>query len=426
MNLEEPRRSFLQPGGMKAISNSYRWRLVGILWIAGFLNYADRQAIFSVFPLLETRFHLNLGELGLIGSAFAWVYGAFAPVAGHVVDRVRRKTAIIGGLQCWSWICAATSLAGGLWSLVLLRAAMGLSESFYFPASLSMMSDYHGRGARSRALSLHQTSVYAGTIAGGFFAGWIADRLNWRWPFVFFGGAGILFSFWLIAVLIEPQRGASDSGVEQTIAPQPVRFTEFPAFAVKTPSVWLLMAAFVCANFVAVVLLVWMPTYLYRTFHMNLAMSGLTATVFAQTGSVAGTALGGWMADRLTRIRRDGRILIQIAGVVFGAPFVYLSYTIHSIGIVFAILAAWGFFKGLYDANLFASLFDVVPFTARGAAAGWMNTVGWIGGGLAPLVVGLTASSLGLGTAMSLVSVVYLVAATCLYFAASRLSKHEF
>ena len=98
------------------------------LWVVGFLNYADRQAIFSVFPLLQSRLHLNLAELGLLGSSFAWAYGLAAPFAGYAVDRMRRKTAIIGGLEFWSWICAATALTSRLWSLAVLRCVMGLGR----------------------------------------------------------------------------------------------------------------------------------------------------------------------------------------------------------------------------------------------------------------------------------------------------------
>ena len=87
---------------------NYKWLVVGMLWLISFFNYADRQAIFSVFPLLEREMHLTPVQLGLLGSAFAWVYGLGAPFAGMVVDRVRRKTAILGGLHTWSLICMAT------------------------------------------------------------------------------------------------------------------------------------------------------------------------------------------------------------------------------------------------------------------------------------------------------------------------------
>ena len=393
-----------------------------MLWVVGFLNYADRQAIFSVFPLLQSRLNLNLAELGLLGSSFAWAYGLAAPFAGYVVDRVQRKTAIVGGLEFWSWICAATALAGRLWSLVAMRTAMGLGESVYFPASLSMMSDYHGPQTRSRALGLHQTSVYAGTIMGGFCAGWIADRYDWRWPFICFGVAGAIFGFALIRFLIEPARGAVDAVTCPTHpadASRPPTFVAFALFALRNPAVWLLMAAFACANFVAVVLLVWMPSYLYQSFDMNLAMSGLTATALAQTGSMAGTVAGGWLADGLMRRRGNGRVVVQALGVLCGAPFVALCCQTREMSLVLVSLAAWGFFKGLYDANIFASLFDVVPIAARGVAAGWMNTVGWLGGGgLAPLAVGLLAVHYGLGLAMALVSVVYVAAGGLLLCAA--------
>ena len=408
---------------------NYRWHLVGMLWLVSFFNYADRQAIFAVFPLLGAHLHLDLVQLGLIGSAFAWVYGLAAPVSGYLVDRLRRKTAILGGLQLWSWICAATALASRLWTLVTLRAAMGLGESLYFPASLSMMSDYHGPDTRSRALGLHQTSVYAGTIVGGFFAGWIAERYSWRWPFVCFGGAGVLLAFLLIRLLIEPERGAMDrepqtGAIEPPV--RPLRFFEFVRVAARIPSVWLLMGAFACANFVAMVLLAWMPSFLFRRFHFDLAMSGLTATVFAQTGSMAGTMIGGWQADRLVRKSSNGRVLVQAAGVLCGAPFVLLCGQARSVAVLLVALSAWGLFKGLYDANIFASLFDVVPIAARGTAVGWMNIVGWLGGGgLAPLLTGLLASRYGLGIAVAITSVVYLMAGALLLYAAFRTIPHD-
>ena len=399
-----------------------------MLWVVGVLNYADRQAIFSVFPLLQTRLHLSLAELGLIGSSFAWVYGLAAPFAGYVVDRIKRTTAIVGGLELWSWVCAATALTSRLPGLMALRSLMATGESFYFPAALSLMSDYHGPRTRSRALGLHQTSVYVGTIVGGFAAGWIAERYDWRWPFVCFGAAGVLFGIVLSRFLVEPARGQSGASSAQpsmhsVTGLEPMGFIAFIRFALRSPEVVLLLSAFACANFVAVVLLVWMPSYLYRSFHMDLATSGLTATALAQTGSMAGTVVGGWLADLLVRSRANGRILVQAGGVLCGAPFVFFCCQTRLITVLIVSLALWGFFKGLYDANLFASLFDAVPASARGAAAGWMNTVGWMcGGGLAPVLVGVLAGRHGLGPAMALVSVVYLAAAALL-LAASRIAQ---
>jgi MFS family permease len=398
-----------------------------MLWTICVCNYADRQAIFSVFPLLEEEMDLTPVELGLLGSAFAWVYGLMAPVAGMVVDRMKRKTAIIGGLHVWSVICLATALSQNFRHLFFFRAAEGLGETFYFPASMSLLSDYHGRRTRSRAMGLHQTSVYVGTIGGGFFAGLIGQHYGWRSSFIVFGALGIVLGFVLHWFLIEPQRGAAEleggAGSEKAgasaeagaSAQVKVTLPEFLRLVGRTPTLLCLMGAFMCANFVAVVLLSWMPKFLYDKFQMSLAMSGLTATIFVQLASMAGAPIGGWLADAWRRRTPRGRMAVQMVGVLGGAPFVALCGLTPSVVTVMAALTFWGLFKGLYDANIFASVFDVVRPEARGTAAGFMNAVGWLaGGGSAPLVIGIIAQRESLGLAIAMASTVYVAAGALL------------
>jgi MFS family permease len=404
-----------------AVSPNYKWHVVAMLWGISFFNYADRQAIFSVFPLIEREMHLTPVQLGLLGSAFAWVYGLAAPLAGMIVDRVRRKTAILGGLYAWSAICIATIASFDFKHLLFWRAAEGLGETFYYPASMSLVSDYHDSRTRSRAMGLHQTSVYIGTIGGGFFAGLIGQYYGWRLSFIVFGGLGILLGVFLQRRLIEPERGAADrldaaaAGHVPPAAGERLPFREFVRLVARTPTVLCLMGAFMCANFVAVVLLSWMPTFLYERFDMGLAMAGLTATVFVQLASMVGAPLGGWLADAWRRRSPKGRLAVQMVGVLGGAPFVVLCGMTQSIGWLVLALTMWGLFKGLYDANIFASVFDVVRPEARGTAAGFMNTVGWLGGGgTAPIVIGVIAADRGLGIAIALASVVYVAAAALL------------
>jgi MFS family permease len=411
---------------------NYKWWVVAMLWLISFFNYADRQAIFSVFPLLEREMNLTPVQLGLLGSAFAWVYGLGAPFAGMIVDRVRRKTAILGGLHTWSLICIATVTSSNFRHLFFWRAAEGLGETFYYPASMSLISDYHGRDTRSRAMGLHQTSVYMGTIGGGFFAGLIGQYYGWRWSFIVFGGLGVLLGMFLNRYLVEPARGAAEaasktcsaglSGPRSAALKGPPYSFEtrlsLPAFLAlvgRTPTLLCLMGTFMCANFVAVVLLSWMPKFLYDKFNLGLAMSGLTATIFVQLASMAGAPVGGWLADAWRRRTPRGRLAVQTIGVLGGAPFVVLCGLTSSVGMLIVALTAWGFFKGLYDANIFASVFDVVRPQARGTAAGFMNAVGWLaGGGSAPIVIGIIAERESLGLAIALASTVYLAAALLL------------
>ena len=119
-------------------------------------------------------------------------------------------------------------------------------------------------------------------------------------------------------------------------------------------------------------------------------------------------------------------MLVQAVALFCGAPFVFLCGATKSIGMVVLALTAWGFFKGLYDANIFASVFDVIPAQARGTAAGFMNMVGWLGGGgIAPVAIGIISMHYNLGIAISLAGLVYVVAGILLVTAGIRFAPGD-
>lgn len=361
----------------------YPWAVVGMLWFVCFFNYADRQAIFAVFPVLEKEFGFDKQQLGLIGSAFMWVYAAGAPFAGWICDRVRRKTLILGGCFFWSLITVWTGWCSKLWHFVTVRALEGFGETFYFPASMSLVSDYHSKQTRSRAMSWHQSSVYVGTILGSWLGAWIAERWGWRVGFYLFGGAGMVLSLVLFRYLVEPARSTDESQPIAQATPG-----ENLADIFRHPAAWMLLLAFVCANFVATIFLTWTPTFLVQKFGFKLAAAGLSGTVFIHAASALAVPIAGWVADRCARARLGGRVLPQMAGLIVGAVFVALVGGTKDKGTLILAMTAFGICKGFYDAGIFASLYDVVPARSRGTAAGIMNTVGWSGGALGPFLTG--------------------------------------
>ncbi|MFM7322270.1 MAG: MFS transporter [Armatimonadota bacterium] len=197
-------------GPSKALSARYPWILVGLLWCVCFFNYADRVAVGSVLPELGREFGFSKAEQGLIASAFMWVYAAASPFAGAVGDGWPRKWVVLGGLMVWSVITGFTAGCRQLWQFVLVRGSEGLGEAFYMPASMAYIADFHGPATRSKAVGIHQTSLYAGTIAGGALTGWLAMERGWRFPFVFLGVAGVVLGLVLVRFLREPARTGVD------------------------------------------------------------------------------------------------------------------------------------------------------------------------------------------------------------------------
>ena len=389
-------------------ARSYKWTILGLFWLIYFMNQADRQVLFSVFPLIQKELGLSDTALGLLGSAFFWVFAILVPVAGTLGDRLSRKKIIIAALLLWSAATMTSGLASGFILLLVFRGLTGGGEAFYYPAAASMISDYHGQKSRALAMGIHQTAVYLGIIGSGTLAGFIGQIYGWRAAFISFGVAGIVLAAVAVAVLREPVRGMADAAAPAIAAAVPALRTRISA-TLATPTFWLLMAAFMCMKLVDAAYLAWMPTLLYRKFEMSLATAGFHATFWHHAGAMLGVLIGGRWSDRMALRNVMTRPLVQVAGLLLGAPFIFLLGVTSGQGIMFAAMALFGFCRGLYDSNLFVSLFEVVPPPHRATATGMMLASAFLVGGFAPLLTGAATRTLPLGDALAYSSGIYVI-----------------
>lgn len=404
-----------------APSNRYRWAIVGMLWFICFFNYADRQAISAVLPLLEEEFSFSKSELGLISGAFMMVYGLSAPMAGMVGDRVSRKLVILGGLYVWSAITGFTAACSRLWHFVLVRGAEGLGETFYFPASMSLVSDYHGHETRSRAMALHQTSVYAGIIGGGVITGWLADLFGWQFPFICFGVAGILLGLVLAKFLREPARNEAErlaAGTTIEAPPpivKPIPWWRFALDYLSNPASLCLLLAFVGANTVAGVLYTWLIIFYKEKFDLSITMASIIGTIFIQVAAMVGSASGGFMADYWRRGWLGGRVGVQMLGIACGVPMILVCSLTTNLQTAIGGLIALGLCKGIYDSNIWPAIYEVVPPSRRSSAVGMANMVGWLGAFVGTLGLGaLVDSGISMSHAIAYTAGIYAVVAVLL------------
>lgn len=393
----------------------YKWLVVCSLWLTCVLNYADRQLIFTVFPSLGREFKLTDSSLWVLSGSFMWVYALVGPLAGFICDRMRRRTLILYAILFWSLNVAATAWAKHYFQLVIGVALSGLGEAFYFPAAISLISDYHAVETRSRAMSVHQSGVYVGSIVGGTVAGFVAQYYGWRVGFRLFGAAGAVACLLLWFLLREPPRGMSDSNMG------PIHGNSRMLEALKEIAgnrvAWLLIFVFMGANFVAMILIVWMPTFLYRKFHMSLSMSGLNGTAYLQFASILGVVVGGVMADEMVKRRRGGgypRMVVQSIGLMCGIPFLFLCGWTTTAAMVLVAMVGFGICKGIYDSNVWAALYDVVSIERRGASVGITNSLGWLSGAAAQLCIGLASTRFGMSACISATAAIYMCIAAIL------------
>jgi MFS family permease len=389
-----------------------QWRVVICLWIAFALNYIDRQAVFSIFPVLRKELGFTSSQLGLIGSMFNWLYALCMPVAGYFADNVRRDRLIVGSLVLWSAATLGTALSHSPVSFLTWRAVMGLTESMYFPAALGIIAVWHPGPTRSRALGIHQAAQLAGIIVGGWFGGWAASHLGWRAGFGSLGAMGLVYSGVLIGVF-----KALPAPVEES---KPPRARRFENHLPRVPLYWILMAAFACFCGTLWIAYAWLPNMLYERFHLSLASSGLNATLFIQVCCMIGVVGGGWLADRIAPHVPLGRLFLTGCGMFLSAPFAYLMFAAPSIFQFRFYAAAFGLLSGLNVANIFAGAYDIINEKNYSFAGGLLNMAGGISAGITVGLVGYFKDTLGINTVMAVSAGLTVLAAAALLILAWR------
>ncbi len=378
------------------------WLVVAALWFVALLNYLDRQVIFSMFPIVREELHLSDIQLGLIGSAFLWVYGLCSPFAGFVADRYGRRRVLIFSLVIWSAVTFATGLARNIEEMLVARALMGISEACYLPAALAMIADYHKEGTRSLATGLHFSGIYVGIVLGGVGGGWVAEHYGWRAAFTILGVAGVVYTPVLLAVLREEK-----SATPATEA-QP-KFWAATRELVTLRGFGAIVTVFSILSIANWLVYTWMPLYLFEKFHMNLAASGFSATFYLQAGSVVGILIGGTLADRWCARTAKGRVWTQAVGLAAAAPFLFLVGFTGLPAVLVAGLTVFGVGRGMFDSNAMPVLCQIAPPELRSTGYGLLNMAGTLTGGVVAIAGGALKSTLGLGGMIQIAGILLLL-----------------
>lgn len=400
---------------------SYPWKLVVILWIAFFFNQADRQIFNVVLPDIRDDLGFTDAQMGLISTAFLMVYGLMVPVAGIIGDRFSKKRVVVVSLLVWTTATLFTGLSVTVVHFVLLRCiAMGGGEAFYSPSANSLISESHKK-TLSTALSIHQTALYFGVILSSYITGFIAERYGWKMPFFLFGSAGLILALVIHFQVKDSQPRRKNA--DETIARNTIR--EVLAVFFKKPTAIFLALAFAGMQFVGMGFMTWMPTYLHEQYGLGLSEAGFDSTFYYKIAALVAIVFGGRITDVLSKRLSGARGLIQAAGLLIGAPAVYFMGASSTLTLVYVAMLGYGICQGLYDSNIFASLYEVIEVPYRATATGIMLSFAFVVGATAPFLLGLIKPVIGLAEGISLLSIGLLVAAVFVLVAVKVFLKKD-
>ena len=393
--------------GSRPAPSAYPWILIGLLWMVAFLNAADRSILIAVMPQIRAEFGLSATQLAFINSFFFWVYAIAVLFAGRLGDGTRRSRLIIYGLVFWSIATGLVSISVGFTMLLAFRGLVAAGEATYYPTATALISDWHKPAMRSRALSLHQTGVFAGSGLGALAAGLLADEFGWRAPFAIFAVAGIVVGLVLWralrdAPIVRPPASSKIAGIG------PVR----TVLAIRPALV--LCAVFFLANGASNGVTIWAPTYVHDALGLDLAGSALVGSATINIAGFLSVPLGGLLADRLAARTSIGRFYTLAIGLTLAALLLLPMNIANTAAAVGAVLVASSAGKGLFDGCIYATMHDVVPAHARATAVGMMTMAGFIGAGLTPLFVAQVSETIGMRAGLTSMAVLYFLAVALL------------
>ncbi len=391
-------------------NDNYKWFLLFFLWVAFFLHQGTRQIYNAILPQIQSSFDVDSVKMGIVGTIFTLTYGIAAPLSGIASDFLRRKWMLICGLAVF---CSGIFISGWVSSIGMMIVFYGLlngaGQAFYYPPACSLLGQLHEK-TRATALAIHQTALYAGIVICSCVSGIFADIPSigsfdgWRIPFLLFGGIGILWAFMLIFMMrdTKPVTNVVNGAIEKA------SFKDAFMVMFRKPSAILLAVGFGMMVYVDCGFKTWMPTFLQEHFKMDAAAAATNAVIWHYVGAFCGVMIGGRITDKLAPKRRTVRFEANIIGLICGAPFILFMARTSSEMLCIIGMLLFGLCRGIYDSNLFASLFDVVAPRYRASASGLMLCFAFIIGSTSPVVLGWIRDNFGMSYGIASLSAFYL------------------
>ena len=277
------------------------------------LNYIDRYILPGEVSLIKSEFHATDQQMGALTTALFVVYMLAAPLTGWLGDHFRRKPLIIAGAVLWSVATLTTVWVHDYWTLYIRHALVGVGEASFGIFAPAVLADFYPERERNRIFSIFYLAIPVGAALGYMAGGKMGSLWGWRAPFLICAIPGLIIAalYWVLGR--EPERGASDHVKATADRSTVLGLFKNPAFL--TGTFGLAMLTFAMGGISS-----WIPEYLRRSAGMSVAHSSFVVGLVTVVDGIAGTAVGGWLAQRWLRTNHRALYLLSFWSVALTLP----------------------------------------------------------------------------------------------------------
>src|SRR5258708_6687772 len=342
------------------MSSRASYKSLAVLVAVNVLNFYDRNVIGALTEPIRKEFGLSDSQVGLIGSAFIWLYAIVGLPLGRAADSRSRKKLLAGGMLVWAALTGVAAMAANFTMLLFSRLGFAVGEAVVAPAATSWIGDLFPAGGRARPLALFMLGVPVGGALSYFFSGPVAQAYGWRTAMVLAAAPAVLL-IPLLLRLAEPVRGAAE------LHQEPIEKSSMAAI-LKITTMWWVIASGALLHFNMYSIGTFLPAFLSRIHGLTLARSGIATGVVFAVGGVAGGLLAGRLGLPIIHRREDGRLLVAAAIAAAGAPIGYFGIAAHGAYTAISLIAlAYGTLNAYYGL-VYSAIQDIVAPAMRGTA----------------------------------------------------------
>ncbi|HEY2120217.1 MAG TPA: MFS transporter [Candidatus Acidoferrum sp.] len=375
-----------------------RWFLVFWLFVLSAVSYLDRVNISIAGSSIAEEFHLQQTQLGLVFSAFLIGYALFQTPGGWLADRLGPRRVLTAGVAWWGVFTAltaavSTTLAGAILLFVLVRFLLGAGEAIIFPASNQFVSRWIPTQERGIANGLIFAGVGAGAGAAPVIVTYIMVHYGWRASFWVSAVLGLLVgAVWFVAARDNPEEHSHVSATELKYI-EDNRTAGIDASAtrdgkttwkkiLRSKEVWGVTLSYFCFGYVAWIFFSWFYIYLLKVRGLDLKASAFYSTI-PPIAMVTCSLLGGAISDALTKShgKRVGRCSVGVFSLLLAGFFLVLGSHAENARLASVVLSGGAGALYLSQSSYWSVTADIAGRSA-GAASGFMNMGGQLGGAL--------------------------------------------
>lgn len=312
---------------------------LAILFLTLLCSMTDRYLMSVLLEPIRIEFGASDTVMGaLTGFAFAAFYAILGLPIARWADRGNRKLIVSLSLTVWSVMSALCGIARTLPVLAIARVGVGVGEAGGQPASMSLVADYFPPAQRGRAISMLVLASTFGIVIAYVAGAQIAAAHGWRSAFLWLSLPGIPLALIAYVFLDEPRRRlakrtASDVSEPLMDSVRALLAKRSLIFAMLGGSVYMLVAAGA---------FLWLPAYMVRVLHLNLASDGAIYGVVSMLIPIIGTAIGGWTTDRLAKRSIKWLAWLPALGMLVALPLYELMFLTQDFShfILYSLFAA--------------------------------------------------------------------------------------